>query len=178
MDKKLIITILCTTLLIISACFISDAVSFEVHKLHTSHNYYAEINEHKEDEKFKAKEAFVFDFEKAYIISDCSLNGNEINETYNLNLNIKQIEVEHNEDLRRILFVDKNGNYITDYCYNIKSEFTIIDEDIVIYPNTYMRIVDYKPSQTDTDSYPSGLIVCDIVNVKEAEHLKKRVNIN
>lgn len=164
-----------SVIIVISVC---RGVNSFVHDIYTSNNPYLEISSYyNEGDSFKLKDIFRFEFAKAYIISDYSLTGTEINDKYDLDIkNIKlgvMSGTVQNENLVRIVFVDDNNNFIMDCCYNKSSEFIITDEEITVYPNTLFKISGYSYA-VDTDSEASRVFICDVLNLKEGDRLRSQ----
>ena len=172
---KLMLLVL-VAIFVIAAIFLYKCVNNSVRDTYTSNNPYLEIStNYKQGDIFKFKDIFRFKFSKAYIISDYSLTVNEINEKYCLNIkNIKlgtRLDATQNKNLRRIVFVDSNNNYIMDSSYDTSSEFVITEEEITVYPDTRIRISGYIHID-NTDSESDSVIICDVLDISEKDRLK------
>lgn len=179
MQNKMLPKILLLLLIgaiVIAAIFLYKCVNGIVRDTYTSNNPYLEISaNYKQGDIFSLKDIFRFDFAKAYIISNYSLTGNEINEKYCLNIkNIKlgtRLDAAKDKNLRRILFVDSDDNYIMDSSYDTSSEFVITEEEITVYPDTRIRISGYIHID-NTDSESDSVIICDVLDISEKDRLK------
>lgn len=115
----------------------------------------------KSDESFQVKDVFDFEFDRAYVIGDPYISGKTFVEKYHLNLSINQVEKTSSKTQKRIVFVDKDGNYI--FCYQYSSEELIPKaEGFVIYPETEMKRTE-SPLVWDSVSF-------EFLNIEEADY--------
>ncbi len=91
------------------------------------------------------KNIFPFDFKCAYIFNDSYLSGEGFALRYNLDISIPQVNSGASENLQRIVFVDEQGSFVYEFKCD-KTEICIIEEGIVIYPETIIE----KQSFNDT----------------------------
>lgn len=116
----------------------------------------------KSDESFQVKDVFDFEFDRAYVIGDPYISGKTFVEKYHLNLSINQVEKTSSKTQKRIVFVDKDGNYI--FCYQYSSEELIPKaEGFVIYPETEMKRTE-SPLVWDSVSF-------EFVNIEESDYI-------
>lgn len=82
---------------------------------------------------------FTFSFDRAYVIDDCYLSGTGFAEAYNLNLSISEVSSGVSENIHRIVFVDKEGNFVYDFQYDINM-INFATEGLIIYPDTQISL--------------------------------------
>lgn len=99
-------------------------------------------------EKVKFKDIFEFEFDRAYFfaLKDCYLNGEQFAKTYNLDISINEVKEGEADYINRIIFVDKNGNFIYEFKFTM-DKLNMHEKGIIIYPETtiekdYSDIID------------------------------------
>ena len=88
-----------------------------------------------ENEEATAKDIFSFEFDRAFVFKECYLSGEGLMVTYDLDSSIEEVKSGVTERLLRIIFVDKNGDLVYEFRYDIY-EMCIEEMDIVIRPET------------------------------------------
>jgi len=108
---------------------------------------------------------FTFDFDRAYVFKDNYIDGERFTQIYNLNLSIDQIESVDAEFIRRIVFVDKNGNLVYEFRYDY-SDLNPKEEGMIIYPNTKIKCCSSR-------SVVEGSMGFEFLGVKETDFYDK-----
>lgn len=93
------------------------------------------ISKLKDNETFIVSEIFEFDFDRAYVISDNYIDGELIAQKHGLNISIEEVKETETENIRRIVFVDTEGEYVYEYQYS-HSQLNAYEEGLIIYPYT------------------------------------------
>lgn len=91
------------------------------------------------NDSVKVKDVFDFEFERAFVIEETYLKGDAFAEEYNLEISVEEMLPNNYEDSRRIVFVDKNGEFVYEFRYWWGDRLCEDCKGKVIYPNT--RIV-------------------------------------
>lgn len=73
------------------------------------------------------------------------MSGESFARQYNLDISINQVEAVDTEILRRIVFVDENGDYIYEFRYNVE-KLTLMEEGMIIYPETIIKKEGIEPN--------------------------------
>jgi hypothetical protein len=92
-------------------------------------------------QEIQVSEAFNFDFDRAYVFNDCYISGDGFALAYGLDLSISEVGPGTSENIHRIVFVDKNGNFIYEFQYDI-NEVNFDNEGVIVYPDTRIILCD------------------------------------
>lgn len=87
--------------------------------------------------EIEVSEVFDFKFDRAYVLHDCYISGDGFTSAYGLDLSISEVKPGTSENIHRIVFVDKDGNYIYDFQYDT-NQVNFDNKGVVIYPSTRM----------------------------------------
>lgn len=90
-----------------------------------------------DNQDIQVSEIFDFDFERAYVFNDCYISGDGFASAYGLDLSISEVRPGTSENIHRIVFVDRNGNLVYEFQYDI-NQVNFLNEGTIIYPNTRM----------------------------------------
>lgn len=91
-----------------------------------------------ENSEIKVKDVFQFDFDRAYVFNDCYISGEGFSERYNLDISIDEVESGVQEYIRRIVFVDDNGDFVYEFQYDA-TQLNAYEEGMIIYPDTVIE---------------------------------------
>lgn len=94
----------------------------------------------------KTSDVFDFDFSRAYVLKGSYLNGESVNKEYNLGVSIEEVDACDTDYVRRIVFVDENGEFVYEFRYTM-GELIPCEEGKVIYPDTILE----KDDSTSSD---------------------------
>ena len=86
------------------------------------------------------KDIFDFEFDRVYFINENYMDGEMFSDQYDLNLDIPQVKENVREEVRRAVFVDKNGKFIYEFRYEYADKLLPYREGIVAYPETKLRL--------------------------------------
>ena len=90
-----------------------------------------------DNQDIQVSEIFDFDFDRAYVFNDCYISGDGFASAYGLDLSISEVRPGTSENIHRIVFVDRNGNLVYEFQYDI-NQVNFLNEGTIIYPNTRM----------------------------------------
>lgn len=96
-------------------------------------------------DEFLVGDVFQFEYDRAYVFKDNYMSGESFARQYNLDISINQVEAVDTEILRRIVFVDENGDYIYEFRYNVE-KLTLMEEGMIIYPETIIKKEGIEPN--------------------------------
>lgn len=88
-----------------------------------------------DNSELKVSNIFDFDFDRAYVFKDSYISGEGFAEYYNIDISIDEVEATGHEYMRRIVFVDKNGDFVYNFTFR-SYELNVKNEGVIIYPNT------------------------------------------
>ena len=115
------------------------------------------------NESFEIKDVFDFDFDRGYVVADSYNDGKTFNKVNGLNLNIESLESLSADYIKRIIFVDKEGNLIYDYQYYL-DDLVPKNEGVIIYPTTKVQ---------KCESAVVGAVGFEFLGVQEADYYSK-----
>lgn len=115
------------------------------------------------NESFEIKDIFDFNFDRGYVVSDSYNDGKTFNEVNDLNLNIESLESLSADYVKRIIFVDKEGNLIYDYQYYL-DDLVPKNEGVIIYPTTKVQ---------KCESTVVGAVGFEFLGVQESDYYSK-----
>ena len=99
------------------------------------------------ENQVELRKIFDFEFDRAYVFKDAYLDGISFCKKYNLDLNIDEVKETYHEEIRRIVFVDKAGNFIFEFQYTSGKNLIPQEEGMIVYPTTVVkRTMDTKIS--------------------------------
>ena len=91
-----------------------------------------------EQEKTTAQDIFSFEFDRAYVFNDCYISGDGLAQKYNLDISIGEVKTGSSENIQRIVFVDKSGNFVYEFRCDV-SEVVFPQEGVILYPETVIE---------------------------------------
>ncbi|MBQ7821277.1 MAG: hypothetical protein IJ391_03240 [Clostridia bacterium] len=101
-------------------------------------HYTKKIKSLKPGESITVSEIFDFEFDRAYVFDEPYIPGEHLAEIYNLDISIDEGKVDSvTDNCGRIVFVDKNGEYIYHYVY-FKNDI-LLQERVVLFPSTIIQ---------------------------------------
>lgn len=89
-------------------------------------------------EKTTVQDIFSFEFDRAYIFTDCYLSGKDFAESYDLDISIEQVESGVSENIQRIVFVNEEGSFVYEFKCD-SNEMVLKEKGVVIYPETVIE---------------------------------------
>lgn len=89
-------------------------------------------------EKTTVQDIFSFEFDRAYIFTDCYLSGKDFAESYDLDISIEQVESGVSENIQRIVFVNEEGSFVYEFKCD-SNEMLLTEKGVVIYPETVIE---------------------------------------
>ncbi len=107
-----------------------------------------------EQQKVRVNDVFAFNFDRAYIFNDCYISGEGFTERYNLKLSIEEVDAGVSENIHRIVFVDKNGDFIFEYKCDA-NQVSFDNESLIIYPTTQILKCDNSTNDALSISFMS-----------------------
>ena len=133
-SKRKVIVCVCTVLLLISAIVI---IRCTILKENTSYGDKLLLIM-REQEESTVSDIFSFEFDKAYIFNDSYISGEGLAKRYNLNISIDEVKSGVSENIQRIVFVNKKGDFVYEFKCDT-SEVILLEKGAVIYPNTVIK---------------------------------------
>ncbi len=114
-------------------------------------------------EKVTVKEIFDFEFDRAYIFGqpDCYFDGRSFAEDHGLNISIEQVPIGTADYNQRIVFVDKNGDFVYEFSC-VYDTLNIKSKGIVIYPDTVIEKMRYTSKDELTVVFISDERYCNV----------------
>ena len=94
----------------------------------------------------EAKEIFDFEWDRAFAISENYIDGKGFTEKYNLDISIEAVPESSHDTLRRVVFVDSNGEFVFLFSFWDADELCLAEDGIVIYPETIIKKSDKRKS--------------------------------
>ena len=126
---KSCVFILLVFLLVIclSGCFSSDNSKEFEDKI---------ISELQVKESVLAKDIFDFEWELAFAIKEGYIDGESFAEKYGLDISIENVPESVNDQRRRIVFVDSDGEFVFLFSFWDSNKLCLAEDGIIIYPET------------------------------------------
>lgn len=81
-------------------------------------------------------EVFDFSFDRGFVIKESYLRGDAFAKEYGLDISVEQMMENNYENTRRIVFVDKNGNFVYEFRYQYGEPLSNEIKGLIIYPET------------------------------------------
>lgn len=85
------------------------------------------------------KDLFDFPFHRAFIIPDTYLAGDEFAEKYGLDISVEEMLPNNYENICRIVFVDKTGEFVYEFRYTHGERIYADVGGKILYPDTVIR---------------------------------------
>lgn len=98
-------------------------------------------------EQIRVQDIFSFEFDRAYIFDDCYISGEGFAQRYDLDISIAQVKSGQSENIQRIVFVDKDGNFLYEFRCD-SNKIVLLEKGLVIYPQTVIE------KRTSSEKFP------------------------
>lgn len=88
------------------------------------------------------QDVFDFPFYQAYVIEDSYLAGEEFAQKYGLDISVEEMLPNESENIRRIVFVDEQGEFVYEFRYCFGQRLCADIQGKILHPNTIIQKID------------------------------------